>query len=69
MDSITIGDGTAFTVVYNNALHEIDSQKRAIYKKTFPNAASEEDIIQMRAYEYAQEIITKVMGEYLTGTK
>lgn len=47
-----------------NTMQNINQKKKELYENNFYNTPSEEDIIQMRAYEYLTENLSKIVKAY-----
>ena len=47
-----------------NTMHNINLKRKELYENNFYNIPSDEDIIQMRAYEYLIENLSKIVKEY-----
>lgn len=47
-----------------NTMHNINLKKKELYQKNFYIIPSEEDIIQMRAYEYLSENLGEIIKRY-----
>ena len=49
--------------MYNTMLH-INQKKNELYEKNYYNEPSEEDKLQMRAYEYLTENLSTIIRQY-----
>jgi isopropylmalate/homocitrate/citramalate synthase len=58
-----VADATLKNILYNT-IREINIRKKELYEKNFYNTPSEEDVIQMRAYEFLTENIGKIIKAY-----
>lgn len=47
-----------------NTMLNINLKRKELYENNFYNSPSDEDIIQMRAYEYLTENLSKIVKEY-----
>lgn len=45
-------------------MHNINLKKKKLYENKFYQAPSEEDVIQMRAYEYLTENLSEIIKQY-----
>ncbi|GFP77473.1 hypothetical protein [Clostridium fungisolvens] len=50
-----------------NTKNNIDLKKKELYENNFYNIPSDEDIIQMRAYEYLIENLSEIVKQYREG--
>ncbi len=56
-------DKTLDNIMYNTMLH-INQKKKELYEKNYYNEPSEEDKLQMRAYEYLTENLSTIIRQY-----
>lgn len=54
---------TLDNILYNTLL-EISQRKKKLYEKDFYVKPPEEDIIEMRAYEYLEEHLSEIIKQY-----
>jgi len=47
-----------------NTMHNINLKKKELYENNFYKTPSEEDVIQMRAYEYLTENLSEIVKKY-----
>jgi len=47
-----------------NTMHNINLKKKKLYENNFYKTPSEEDVIQMRAYEYLTENLSEIVKKY-----
>ena len=50
-----------------NTMRDINLRKKELYENNFYKMPSEEDVIQMRAYEYLTENLGRIIKEYREG--
>lgn len=58
-----IADATLDNILYNT-MRDINIRKKKLYENNFYKTPSEEDIIQMRAYDYLTENLSKIIKIY-----
>ncbi len=56
--------GTTLDNILHNTMLDINHKMKKLYESNFYNIPSDEDIIQMRAYEYLTENLGKIIKEY-----
>lgn len=56
--------GTTLDNILHNTMLDINHKMKKLYESNFYNTPSDEDIIQMRAYEYLTENLAKIIKEY-----
>lgn len=56
-------EATLDNILYNT-MQNINHKKKELYEKNFYNTPSEEDTIQMRAYEYLNENLSQIIKSY-----
>lgn len=56
-------EATLDNILYNT-MQNINLKKKELYENNFYNIPSEEDVIQMRAYEYLTENLSEIVKEY-----
>ncbi|MGG7059656.1 hypothetical protein ACQPUZ_15410 [Clostridium tertium] len=56
-------DATLDNIMYNT-MQNINLKKKELYEKNFSIIPSEEDLIQMRAYEYLTENLGEIIKRY-----
>lgn len=56
--------GATLDNILNNTLLDINLKMKKLYENNFYKIPSDEDIIQMRAYEYLTENLAEIVKEY-----